>query len=55
MAEKDQDITWSLRWLDVPPRLEAKRDEVVAALKEALDAYGYGPRRDFYRHVICEF
>ncbi|MBC7951620.1 MAG: hypothetical protein H7Z12_07320 [Rhodospirillaceae bacterium] len=51
----DQDITWSLRGLYPPAELEPRRNEIIASLKEALDAYGHHFRRDAFRHVMCEF
>jgi len=49
------DYTWRIIRLVVPPSLDAERQLIIAALKEALDAYGDSYMRTQIRSVQFEF
>lgn len=49
------DMTWKLRTLNLPDAVKTERDEVVQALKEALDVHGRFNSRETIATVHCLF
>ncbi len=46
ILNKDE-VIYSIRQLTIPDSLKESQDEIVQLISDALDAYGYGWRRDF--------
>lgn len=45
---------WRLSEIAIPRELEPQNEEIVTLIREALDAYGSGYRRDYVKVVHVE-
>lgn len=53
--ESGFDISWKVTKILIPESLETKQDLIIVLIKEALDAYGSGYRRDHIKKVTYDF